>query len=74
MRNENNDTQTNKIKHMVMQLITNLYPEWVNSDGSCPKCENFYNYELSHLVKVQNNTKAYQVATEGKNKLLIKSD
>ena len=40
------------LKRFTLDFIARSYPEWVNPDGSCPKCENFYENELDNLVEV----------------------
>ncbi len=52
--NISNVTRKNNIniKEFTLNFIARSFPEWVKSDGSCPRCENFYEYELENLVEV----------------------
>lgn len=60
MPNHNNsrvskEDNSENIKHFTMKFIARSYPEWVKPDGSCPRCENFYENELDTIVQVVGN-------------------
>ena len=40
------------IEHLVMELIKKEHKEWVESDGACPKCVEYYD-GLDDMVEVQ---------------------
>jgi len=57
--NQESNESTHNIKHFVMEFIAKSYPSWIENDGSCPKCENLYNNDLSSLVSVSSSFREY---------------
>jgi len=44
--------KTHSLKYFTMNYLAKANPEWVMSDGSCPRCEDFYENELDSIVQV----------------------
>lgn len=49
-----NKSSTNRVaENYVFQLIKEEHPEWVEHDGSCKRCEDYYRI-LDKLVSLEN--------------------
>ncbi len=46
--NQESTETSHSIKHFVMDYIASTHPSWIKDDGSCPKCEQFYENDLSN--------------------------
>ena len=49
--NSETDKLNHKIKHFVLSFIKEQHPDWVEKDGSCKKCLNYYE-NLDKVVEV----------------------
>lgn len=47
--NNVNDNLNNIAEQYMLEVIKNEHPEWVEEDGSCRRCEEYY-YHLDDLV------------------------
>ena len=43
---------TNETEQLVLKLIRETNPEWVEQDGGCPKCASFY-FDLDNVVQLR---------------------
>ncbi len=46
-----NDNLNNIAEQYMLEVIKNEHPEWVEKDGSCKRCEEYY-YNLDDLVDI----------------------
>ena len=49
--NKDVDNLNDEIEHAVMELIKKENPEWVEADGACNECLNYYS-DLDNIVEV----------------------
>ena len=46
------DDLNHEIEHLVMQMIKNENPQWVESDGACKRCIQYYS-DLDNIVAIE---------------------
>ena len=49
----------NNMKHFATELIKTRNPGSINSDGSCSKCDAYYQDEIDSLVEILDTIRVY---------------